>query len=297
MDIKTSVKHRREARIRELLHNNLTEGKEDLATLRSIPAPSVVLNSEVRPSTFQHATLNNTDNERDPEKLWKQGRRGWYDNVTEPEIPPRKFSFVTGLLRRITVSALLFGAVWGVFSIHEPWAMRAQGYILEGLNREMDFQAAQTWYEEHFGGTPSFIPIFGQNEQDTTKVNALASLVPPLQGQVVQSFAVDLKGVLIAPKGDSLTLHEVKSVETGRVLEVKKQPDASISILIQHTGSRTAIYSRLSETTLKVNDWVEGGDVIGTLPFVQSDGEQPALYFMLKNGERIIDPTDVISFD
>lgn len=293
MDIKSSVKHRREARIRELLNEYSPESKDDSNDMRLLPVPAAVHKSNViRQSVSQYPSLSSTEDERDPEKMWKQGHRGWYDNITEPEIPPRKTSFVTSILRRLTASVLLFGAIWGLFSIHEPWAMRAQGYILEGLSREMDFQAAQIWYEEHFGETPSFIPIFEQSDQNTTKVNALASLVPPLQGELVQSFAVDFKGVMIAPKGDSLSLHEVKSIEAGRVLEVKKQADSKIVILVQHTGARKAVYSGLSTTTLKVNDWVEGGDVVGTLPL-----EQPALYFMLKDGERIVDPTDVISFD
>lgn len=297
MDIKTSVKHRREARIRELLNEALPDGRTELSTHRSIQAASIVDKPVVPHNTLRDPILKDVETERDPEKMWKQGHRGWYDNLNEPIIPPRKSSFTVSLLRRLTVSVLVFGTVWGIFSIQEPWATKTQGYIVDGLSREMDFQAAQTWYEDHFGGPPSFIPIFGQREEDSTKVNASASLVPPLDGNLVQSFAVDLKGVLISPKGDSLSSHEVKSVETGRVLEVKKQPDSSISVLIQHTGKKTAIYSRLSATTLKVNDWVQGGDIIGTLPFVLSDGEPPALYFMLKDGDRSMDPTEVIPFD
>lgn len=233
--------------------------------------------------------------EPDPEKLWKQGYRGWYE--TSPDAPPprKKFSFASSMLRRIAVSALLFGAVWGIFSIQEPWAVRAQLYILSGLSREMDFQAAQTWYEEHFGGAPSFIPIFGQSEQDTTKVNGSVSLTPPLDGRLVQSFAIDMKGIRIVPGDDSQSSREVKSIDTGRVLEVKKLQDSTYSVMIQHTGGRTALYSGLAASTLKANDWVQGEDVVGTLP-AESNGEQPALYFMLKEGDRTVDPADVISF-
>lgn len=297
MDIKTSVKHRREARIRELLNEKLTEESTKLNTICSNPVTNAVSKPVLRQNTFQEPVHTGPEIERDPEKMWKQGHRGWYDNVTEPVIPPRNPSFTAGLMRRFAASVLLFGAVWGIFSVHEPWALRVQGYIVEGLSREMDFQAAQVWYEEHFGGPPSFIPIFGQSDQDTTKVNASSTLVPPLKGQLVQSFAIDLKGILIVPEGDSLSSREVKSVETGRVLEVKKLPDSSVTVTIQHTGERTAQYSRLSASDLKVNDWVQGGDVVGTLPLVQSDGEQSALYFMLKDGNRSVDPTEVISFD
>ncbi|WP_054956375.1 M23 family metallopeptidase [Paenibacillus dakarensis] len=297
MDIKTSVKLRREARIRELLDERYPEAKEEPANLRSLPVSSAVHKPVAHESSLHHSSPDNSDVERDPEEMWKKGHRGWYDHFTEPELPPRKFTFVSGLLRRLAASVVVFGTVWGLFFIHEPWAMRVQGYILDGLSREMNFHAAQMWYEEHFGGTPSFIPIFDQSEQSTTKVNAGTSLVPPIKGHLVQSFAVDLKGILIAPKGVSRKLHEVKSVEAGRVLEIKKQVDSSVTVLIQHTGTRTAVYGRLFGTSLKVNDWVEGGDVVGTLPLAASNEEQPALYFMLKDGERSVDPMEVISFD
>lgn len=297
MDIKTSVKHRREARIRELLNENLIVENTELNKDRSNPVTYSANKPVLRQSTFQESVHSGPETERDPEKMWKQGHRGWYDNVTEPVIPPRNSSFMGGLMRRFAASVLVFGAVWGIFSIDEPWALRAQGYIVEGLSREMNFQAAQAWYEEYFGGTPSFIPIFGQSDQNSTKVNASANLVSPLDGQLVQSFAIDLRGVLIVPNGDSLYSREVKSVETGRVLEVKNLQDSSVTVTIQHTGERTAQYSRLSSSDLKVNDWVQGGDVVGTLPLIQSNGEQPALYFMLKNGDNSVDPTEVISFD
>lgn len=80
------------------------------------------------------------------------------------------------------------------------------------------------------------------------------------------------------------------------MLEVKDHPENGITILIQHTGERTAIYSRLAETGLKVNDWVQGGDIIGTLAS-SGTGSPPALYFELKEGNRGVDPAEVIPFD
>lgn len=303
MDIKTSVKNRREARIRELLEGQQPPALADKPAWPVIP-DRVPVNSNVKRSGFvQDDSAKRSDryveNEPDPERLWKQGHRSWYDTLDpgDPGEPPRrKASFVSGLVRRITVSALVFGLVWGVFSFQQPWALRTQAVIIEGLSHEMDFQAAQVWYEEHFGSAPSFIPIFGQTDENSTKVNARTSLVPPLEGRLVQSFAVDLKGIVLEAEGGSLADRAVKSIETGRVLEVKEHPENGFTLLIQHTGERTARYSRLEETGLKVNDWVQGGDVIGTLG-TSGTGSLPSLYFELKEGDRDVDPAEVIPFD
>ncbi|GIO94737.1 M23 family metallopeptidase [Paenibacillus lactis] len=306
MDVKSSVKHRREARIRELLEG----GQHSLPPDKSWPAlpgqaetvkpeakePERAQNANVRPALPDRSSA---DMEPDPERLWKQqGYRGWYDTIDPGDAPnpPRRGSFLPGLVRRLVVSALLFGIVWGIFSMQQPWALRTQAFIIEGLSREMDFRAAQVWYEEHFGEAPSFIPIFGQADEHSTKVNASTSLIPPLEGRLVQSFAVDLKGIVLEAAGGALSQRAVRSIETGRVLEVTEHPENGISVLIQHTGDRKAIYSRLAETGLKVNDWVQGGDPIGTLQSTDS-GSPPTLYFVLKEGNRDVDPAEVMPLD
>lgn len=297
MDIKNSVKNRREARIRELLEGEQSSAPSN-ASSRTVPVERITGNiHDLKTNVIQNHPLRQTETEPDPERLWKQGHRGWYDPLdVDPGEPPKRASFLSGFMRRIVVSVLVFGLAWGVFSFQQPWALRTQAFIIEGLSTEMDFQAAQVWYEEHFGSAPSFIPIFGQTDEHSTKVNAGPSLVSPLSGKVVQSFAVDLKGIVLEAGGGSLAERAVKSIETGRVLEVKRHPENGITVVIQHTGDRTALYSRLAETSLKTNDWVQGGDIIGTLAS-SNTGSPPSLYFELKEGDRDVDPAEVIPLD
>lgn len=297
MDIKNSVKNRREARIRELLEGEQSSAPSNVSS-RMVPVERITGNiHDPKTNVIQNHPLRQTETEPDPERLWKQGHRGWYDSHdVDPGEPPKRASFLSGFMRRILVSVLVFGLAWGVFSFQQPWALRTQAFIIEGLSTEMDFQAAQVWYEEHFGSAPSFIPIFGQTDEHSTKVNAGPSLVSPLSGKVVQSFAVDLKGIVLEAGGGSLAERAVKSIETGRVLEVKKHPENGITVVIQHTGDRTALYSRLAETSLKTNDWVQGGDIIGTLAS-SNTGSPPSLYFELKEGDRDVDPAEVIPLD
>lgn len=297
MDIKNSVKNRREARIRELLEGEQSSILPN-ASSRTVPLERISGKfHDHKTNVIQNHPSRQAETEPDPERLWKQGHRGWYDPPgVDPGEPPQRASFLSGLMRRILVSALVFGLAWGVFSFQQPWALRTQAFIIEGLSTEMDFQAAQVWYEEHFGSAPSFIPIFGQTDEHSTKVNAGPSLVSPLSGKVVQSFAVDLKGIILEAGGGSLAERAVKSIETGRVLEVKRHPENGITVVIQHTGDKTALYSRLAETSLKTNDWVQGGDIVGTLAS-SSTGSPPSLYFELKEGDRDVDPAEVIPLD
>lgn len=58
----------------------------------------------------------------------------------------------------------------GHIFLHQPWALKAQDFVSDALNKDMDFAAAQVWYEEHFDGAPSFIPIFGDEEQPAQKL-------------------------------------------------------------------------------------------------------------------------------
>ena len=307
MDVKKSVKDRRKARIQELLEEMKPEELADIHNMhRQAPASERIKSLEnantprANMSSRQLGISDSTrEEEPDPEKMWKENRNHWYGMNDTPTPPASRPSFAASFIRKLSVSMVLFGAVWGLFSIEEPWAFKARGFIVEGLSREMDFQAAQTWYDEHFEGAPSFIPIFGQTEDNSTKVNSLVmrGLSSPVNGVLTQSFAVDLKGIRLVPVENTRYSREVKSIETGRVLEIRQLEDQTLSVTIQHTGNRTAVYSGLSATAMKVNSWVESGDVVGMLPAASAGEEPGALYFVLKEGDRAVDPAGVISFD
>lgn len=277
MDTKSSIKQRREERIRDLL-------------LREEPVKPLPQPIQDPPKLWNKGRLPETlAPEPDPEKLWKkeqaQGRGPLRHNTR----------FVSGFMWRLFFSAIIFTLIWGMFKYPQPWSLKAQDYVMQSLNREMDFQAAEAWYESHFGKAPAFIPIFKQNQTSPLKVNASKSMVPPLEGEIVQAFAVSLKGVEIAPLKDSNLPLQVKSVETGRVIDVSNS-DTGVTVTIQHTGQMVAAYGHLESTRLQKNDWVEGGDTVGQLR-AASEGETPTLFFSLKKDGAYVDPADVIPID
>ncbi|WP_242403906.1 M23 family metallopeptidase [Paenibacillus pini] len=276
--MKSAIKQRREERIRDLLE------RESMGQLRhSIPEDTPQLWTKER-------LIEPNVAEPDPEKIWKQER------VNGKGIYHRSNHFISGFMWRLLFSSLLFVSIWGVFRMNQPWSLQVQQYVMQSLNHEMDFKAAEAWYESHLGKAPSFIPIFKQTPSSPLKVNTSASTISPIQGKIVQSFAVNLKGVEIEPDQVSNGALQVKSVETGRVLDITGNSDTGLSVTIQHVNGITATYGHLGESILQKNDWVQAGDAIGKLTEL-SDGQTPTLFFAIKEGNRYVDPAEVISID
>ncbi|AIQ14079.1 M23 family metallopeptidase [Paenibacillus durus] len=240
-----------------------------------------------------HKYLNGNDAEPDPEKLWKERHRNWDGEGERERQKPR---FLSGFIRRTMISGLLFGAVWGIFTVQQPWAYRAQNFITGVLSKDMDFTAARVWYERYFDGAPAFIPIFGDGEETTRKVSALHKLSSPIAGSIVRPFASTLKGVEIMPAVDEAGSAVVKSIDMGRVLSVSREAEGGIRVTVQHSGGITAEYGHLYGTKLKADDWVQSGDTVGWME--ETNASSPKLlYFAVMRDKAYIDPAEEIGFD
>lgn len=266
MDQKSKIKDRRKERIRTLLELTSEQPLPETGRLELGAEP-------------------------DPEVMWKARRKDW-----EEDGGGRRPRFVGGFLRRMIVSALLFGVIWGVFAVERPWTYIAQDFIAEALNEDMDFESVRVWYEKQFDGAPAFIPIFDAKDEPSEKVTAHHEWAAPVTGNIVQPFAASLKGVEIMPEIDSSGNVTVKSVDMGRVLSVTKELQGGIRVIVRHTGNVTAEYGHLSGTKLEVDDWLQSGDSVGWL--LQEDPtSMPMLFFAVMKDKAYIDPSEVISFD
>ncbi|WP_187355458.1 peptidoglycan DD-metalloendopeptidase family protein [Paenibacillus tengchongensis] len=282
MELKSGIKGRREERIRSLLTHN-EEPPEEKPPLFALPEP---------PASFREWGAGpDSPPEPDPEALWKQRRQEW-----EQEGGGDRPRFTAGLLRRIIASAVVFAAVGGIFTLREPWALSAQAFVTDMLSRDMDFAAVQVWYEEHFNGAPSFIPMFDEEGVPAEKVSAVHELETPLSGTIVRPFGDSRQGVEVMPLADSNENVTVKSVDVGRVLSVTKEPQGGVRVTIRHGGALTAEYGHLSGTRLAADDWVESGDAVGWLK--QSDGlSLPLFFFAVMKDKVYVDPAEVVSFE
>lgn len=299
MDVKTNVRKRREQRIRELTMQGQVK----------LPSPQQSkISDRSTASYFERlgATESGEGIERDPELLWKQGQGRWqapyagaYGDRADlgPDGSGPKSSIWSALFARLMISAMLFAGFWGMHHYEPSWATPIRVFVAQSLTEEMDFKAIETWYTSHFGGAPSFIPIFETHEEDSLKVGAQSGFTPPIEGSLAGPFALSLKGVEIVPDTvRSAGAVQVRSIETGRVLAVANDALTGLTVTVQHAGGYVSIYGRLDQISVDKGDWLEGGDVLGALPqFVQSP--RPTLYFALKKEDRYIDPADVVPLD
>ncbi|GBG08747.1 hypothetical protein PAT3040_03342 [Paenibacillus agaridevorans] len=251
-----------------------------------------------------------SDDPHDPEVAWKRNPNPWVSWEEETVIPGGKQSYVRQTrtyddsspprsgwrrflhsLRWKTIVALLaFGVIYAMFQTSNDLALRGQQYVKQALTQEIDFAAAAMWYKQAFAGAPSFIPMFRGEDQGAVGVNGVvrkAAVVPIEDASLIRTFAETLNGIELSGSSEA----PVAAAETGRVIMVTEE-----SILIQHANNRVTIYGKLGRADVAVNDWVEAGDIIGKLQEGDASG-QSLFYFSVKQGDRYMDPLDVITLD
>ncbi|MEK4664429.1 M23 family metallopeptidase [Priestia sp. FSL H7-0729] len=282
MNTKLRIKQRREERIRRLMDGATVE------VLQEQKVGSLLDKNEIlhrKPFTSSEEIQ-----ERDPEWLWKK------ENGHFAPGGHSRFNLFKSLLKRTVISAFIFGGVWGLFQLDTSWTTSPKTVIADALHRDMDFASAAAWYERYFGGTPSFLPVLGHTTDVVNGSGIRQLLGKPISGTVVQPFALSMKGIEIVPDAAGAELIQVASSDAGRVMEVIGDAASGFTVVIQHTGNVTAIYGRLNESEVSVNDWVEAGNPVGSLK--ATGGQQPAtLYFAVKEGEEYVDPTEVVALD
>lgn len=315
-DVKSNVKKRREERIRQLTAGDIVgyvPEAQQLGTSKSPISPispmshpadsrasaSTTSPSATIPSTTTSSSSNNFSSmEADPELAWKHNNP--WKNKFENDIPDKptrnKSYFWRGQGIRLLVSVIIFAGIYGIQNVQTSWSFPVQSAIVQSLTHEMDFSKVEVWYEDTFGGSPSFIPIFKHNDPQGVKVEGKAGFVTPLQGTIVSSFAVSMKGIEILPNDKSASSINVQSISTGRVIAVNQDAVTGKTVVIQHTGGYISSYGRMEQVFVQKNDWIEGGEWIGSLPATTSS-PQATLYFSIEKDKKYIDPTDVIMID
>lgn len=301
MDVKSNVKKRREERIKQLTAGDV---RSTVSPERGRETRGA--NNSTHGRLVAHSNVTQGE-EADPELLWKRGQGRWQDEYgpssssnsryDSPEnFHDRKSSFWRALFIRLVISAALFFGFIGIEKYEPSWSLPVRTFVAQSLTREIDFGAVETWYENNFGGPPSFIPIFKQSQEKGLKVGSPRGFVIPLNGVIAAPFALNLKGVEITPAENSASGVGVQNVETGRVLEITQDAFTGKTVTIQHAGGYTSLYGHLEQPFVQKGDWVETGELIGSL-LPSSSSSTPTLYFALKKDDQYIDPTDVIPFD
>lgn len=250
----------------------------------------------------------------DPEAMWKRQERELWMSLNASHFGPPQLgqtvqpemdggsgaagggpSFRRGrVLVRLALSAVLFAGVWFMFRLDHPYADTGKRWVTAALTKQYDFAAAAAWYEREFRGLPAILPTLRQQgAPDAQKANSSPhSLYPPVKGSIVEMERTNALGVTL----QTAAYAAVVALDTGRVASVTSDGDRGNVVVIQHANGLQSTYGWLSDMTLKKNDWVEGGERIGSVT-TDAAGRTGKLYVAIQKGGRSVPPSEVVAFD
>ncbi|MEK8131358.1 peptidoglycan DD-metalloendopeptidase family protein [Paenibacillus filicis] len=237
----------------------------------------------------------------DPEEEWKRKyEREWssYDTHSRRreynEQPGRPGLNRFGL--RLVLSGLLFAAVWGLYRLDHPLAERGRSLVAGALTEPLDTSALAAWYEQHFGGAPSFLPAInsGARHQDAEKVASLPKhYFTPVEGKLIAAFTPNQGGVLMEAPGGT----PVAAVDTGMVIFAGQKDNTGFTVVLRHSGGMESTYGHLGASSIRLNDWVKGGETVGILARPVSGQAPGTLFFSFSKEGKPVDPADVIPIE
>lgn len=181
----------------------------------------------------------------------------------------------------------LYGAAWGLFRTDSPALDPLQEAVRRALTEPFRFDLAAGWYRRHIGDWPALVPAFGGG-----RTNAEPAYVAPVAGRVVLPGPAGSAGVhLAAPSGA-----RVLAAADGLVVRIEEAPDTGLTVTMRHRAGMETVYGRLESVRVREHDWLDAGDIIGTVADAP-DGRSGRLYFAVRQNGRFVDPRDVIPLD
>lgn len=207
--------------------------------------------------------------------------------------PSKKTSF---FIMKSLIAAVL---VLGVGIVEKDGALpfpQAKKVVQTAFTNEFNFARVSSWYQQAFGSPLAILP-FGKSSKsiqptssNVTKTASTQKFAVPVSGQITQTFSQSKKGVTVQTALNS----PVDSIDSGYVLSITNDRQTGKTVIIQHTNGDQSIYGDLKSVDVKVYDFVNKKQKLGT---VSAQNNQGVFYFAFKKGNQYVDPIQVISFD
>lgn len=305
METKNKVRQRRMERIRSLQESgaerrtyHMTAPHEESHTrFQSKPAGA---GGELRHSRGPAVEPELIERWNDPEYAWKQR---WEKNLGNYSYEDDNHSYEGGrwgpgkrrFRRKLILSCILFALVYGMFQWDHPWANRGKAFVSSTLQEPFDFQPVALWYERQFGGSPHLLPALNPVKQpDAEKVSVLSKhYFPPVKGsKIIAPYEPSRLGVTLETKADAT----VSAIDTGLVVYVGSKEDTGYTVIIRHTNGLQSVYGWIEQGRVELNDWVKGGETIGTVS-KNSTNQSGYLYFAVSKDNAFVNPAEVVRFD
>lgn len=306
MDTRRNVRERRNEKIRKLQAHDWRRGygEPDLTHMQfplSTDSRYAYPDESSEEDRFDRYDSGISPVRSDPEEEWKRKyQREWA--AYERRGPAggsgggmTERSRFNGFAARLLLSGLLFAGVWGLFKLDHPWAERGKAAVAAALSEPLDTAALAAWYEQHFGGPPSFLPAINQGKhQDAEKVAALPKhYFAPVQGKLIAEFTPEQGGVLLEAQAGT----PVSAIDTGMVTFSGEKDDTGFTVVLRHTDGMETVYGHLAAGSIQAGDWIKGGETVGTVAKPKGGQAPGTLFFAVSKSGKPLDPSDVIPFD
>ncbi|RYM06845.1 M23 family metallopeptidase [Sporolactobacillus sp. THM7-7] len=229
-------------------------------------------------------------------------RRDWdayhrYERLPEWREPPQEEKQPIFPGRRLFVqsllAALLFSAVYWMEHHEDERLLPVKKTITAAMTEDFQFVAVSDWYEKHLGQPVGFLPDLNGGRsggESETVSDGSRSFEVPVSGEVTDRFNKENNGITVETPPHS----SVEAAKDGQVVFVGTKEKTGRTVIIQHKNNEESWYGKLDMMDVKVYEFVKRGQKIGTTSGTDKKG---SFYFALKEGEKFIDPIQVMSFD
>ncbi|MDF2964226.1 MAG: peptidase [Paenibacillus sp.] len=301
MEIRDKVRQRRMERIKQLQetdHRTYYSAPEYPQTVRPAPLPYGNASKGSSLDDYNSSTSEELKRWNDPEYVWKRKlNRDIAERVQDYEYDDGGGGFMPtrrNIRTKLVISCILFAAVWGMFQTDHPWANKGKAFVTSALSEPFDFQPVALWYERQFGGAPTLLPALNPvKQEEAQKVTADSKhYFVPVKGKIIAPFEPSRLGLTLETKADAT----VAAMDTGLVVYAGSKEDTGYTVIIRHTNGLQSVYGWIEQGKVELNDWIKGGETIGTVS--KNNSKQSGyLYFAVSKDNRFLNPADVVSFD
>lgn len=181
----------------------------------------------------------------------------------------------------VLVSAIAYKTNIGPISQIKP-------VVAQTFETEFQFASASHWFETKFGSPLAFLAPEKKNMEQQVEVSH--DLVAPASGKVQQDFQDNGEGIKVETSSDT-----IDCIKEGYVVEVSKDGETGLTVKVQHADNTYSIYGELKDVDVALYDFVDKGKKLGTIKL--DDHNKGLYYFAMKDGDKFIDPIQVISFE
>ena len=114
----------------------------------------------------------------------------------------------------------------------------------------------------------------------------------PASGKILEEFGENGERITIEIGKDA----PIEAMNEGLVIFVGQKEGFGNTVVIQHADKSESWYGNLSEINVTLYEYIEKGTPVGKAT-VPENGTNGSFYFAIKEGEKFVDPVQVIQFE